>query len=160
VGPGLLPLLGLLTGAACGKDKALEGSLSPLMDLHYEQVKAQVAEGEVSVSFVKPKGAGEDTVLKVSARMEGLAAPEPEPGVPIDLAELLGEDGPTRGTVSRSVLDEPTRDFPPITRGTLTFDGYLDPGTTVTGEFHVTFANGTDVYSGRTVFGRFEATVP
>jgi hypothetical protein len=30
----------------------------------------------------------------------------------------------------------------------------------VTGELHITFTNGTDVYSGRTIFGRFEATVP
>ena len=42
----------------------------------------------------------------------------------------------------------------------LTFDKPLNPSTVVPGNFHVTFVTGTDVYSGRTVFGRFEATVP
>jgi hypothetical protein len=58
------------------------------------------------------------------------------------------------------VQDEPPRAFPRILRGGLTFDKTPASGATVPGSFHVTFVNGTDVYSGRTLFGRFEATVP
>jgi hypothetical protein len=94
----------------------------------------------------------------VAAKLEGVAL---EPHVAIALGQRVGgAEGPLRGAVSRSVLEEPARAFPDIARGELVFDGYLDSGKTVTGELHVTFANGTDVYSGRTLFGRFEATVP
>jgi hypothetical protein len=129
------------------------------LDLSYEGTDAMGDEDEVSVRFFTKQGAGEDTVLKVTARLDDLQF---TPGTPLDLAQLLGEelDSPQRGTVSRSVLNEPQRDFPRIARGTLTFDKPLNPGTVVPGNFHVTFVTGTDVYSGRTVFGRFEATVP
>ncbi|WP_224242086.1 hypothetical protein [Hyalangium gracile] len=158
--PRILPALalaGLLTG--CGQGPHLEGSVTPLLDLHYEKAEALADEDEASVRFLTAQGSGENTILKVAARLDRLQL---TPGTPIDLAELLGEeeDAPQRGTVSRSVLDEPARDFPRILRGTLTFDGALTPAAKVPGSFHVTFVNGTDVYSGRTIFGRFEATVP
>jgi hypothetical protein len=151
-------LAGLLTG--CGQDgPSLEGSVTPLLDLSYEGTEAMGDEDEVSVRFFTQQGAGENTILKVTARLDELQF---TPGTPLNLAELLGKelDSPQRGTVSRSVLDEPQRDFPRLNRGTLTFDKPLNPGTVVPGSFHVTFVTGTDVYSGRTIFGRFEATVP
>jgi hypothetical protein len=152
----VLFLTGLL--ASCAPHKTLEGSVTEYLDLTYERVEAQASQSEVTVSFLRPQGAGEDTLLKVAARLEGVSL---EPRMAIDLAQRVGgESGPQRGAVSRSVLDEPARPFPAIARGELVFDGYLDPGKTVTGELHLTFANGTDVYSGRTIFGRFEATVP
>ncbi|WP_257453056.1 hypothetical protein [Archangium lipolyticum] len=151
------PLLAF-TLMACAPAKVLEGSVTPLLDLSYERAEAQASETEVSVSFLRPQGAGEDTLLKVAAKLEGTTL---EPRVAIDLAQRVGNtEGPQRGTVSRSVLDEPARQFPAIARGELVFDGYLDSGKKVTGELHITFTNGTDVYSGRTIFGRFEATVP
>ncbi len=160
VSPRILPallLLGLLTG--CGDGPRLEGSVTALLDLRYERAEALADEDEASVRFVTAQGAGENTILKVSAVLDELVL---TPGEPVDLAELLGEEpeSPQRGSVSRSVLDEPERLFPRILRGTLTFDKALTPGATVPGNFHVTFVNGTDVYSGRTIFGRFEATVP
>ncbi|MFL5351820.1 hypothetical protein [Archangium sp.] len=149
-------LTGLLT--ACTPHKTLEGSVTEYLDLTYERVEARASKSEVTVNFLQPRGEGENTVLKVAARLEGVSL---EPRAAIDLAQHVGgETGPQRGAVSRSVLDEPSRPFPAIERGELLFDGYLDSGKTVTGEFHVTFVNGTDVYSGRTLFGRFEATVP
>lgn len=157
----LAALLGGLSG--CGEGPRLEGSVTPLLDLRYERSEALADEVEASVRFITAQGSGENTVLKVTARLEDLQL---TPDQPINLAELLGdeddpeEERPQRGTVSRSVLDEPARDFPRITRGTLTFEKAITPGATVPGNFHVTFVNGTDVYSGRTVFGRFEATVP
>jgi hypothetical protein len=160
VSPRILPAL-LLTGmvAGCGQGPHLEGSVTSLLDLRYETAQAGADEDEATVSFLTDQGAGENTILKVAARLDDLQL---TPGVAIDLAELLGEeeDSPQRGAVSRSVLDEPTREFPRLLRGGLTFDGPLTAGTNVSGEFHVTFVNGIDVYSGRTIFGRFEATVP
>ncbi|MDY7226542.1 hypothetical protein [Hyalangium rubrum] len=152
-----IALSGLLT--ACGQGPHLEGSVTSLLDLRYEGAQAVGTQDELSVRFFTRKGASEDTILKVSASLEDL---EYAPGQSVDLAQLLDEepDSAQRGTVSRSVLDEPVRDFPRLTRGTLTFDEALQPGATVSGEFRVTFVNGTDVYSGRTIFGRFEATVP
>jgi hypothetical protein len=164
VSPRILPALafaGLLAG--CGEGPHLEGSVAPLLDLSYESARAVIDEDEVSVSFLTAQGSGENTVLKVSARLDNLLV---SPGTEINLAELLGtdEDDPQRGTVSRSVLDEPARDFPRILIGGLTFKKAFDvetlPCAKVPGEFHVTFVNGTDVYSGRTVFGHFDATVP
>ena len=158
--PRILPALGLLgLMTACGQGPRLEGSVTSLLDLRYESAEALADEDEASVRFLTVQGAGENTILKVSARLDELTL---TPGVKIDLAELLGDtpDSPQRGTVSRSVLDEPQREFPRLLRGGLTFDQALAPQTQVTGEFHVTFVNGTDVYSGRTIFGRFEATVP
>jgi hypothetical protein len=155
--PAALLLTGLLS--ACGEGPHLEGSVTPLLDLRYQRAEALADESEASVRFITEQGSGENTVLKVTARLDDL---ELTPGQPIDLSERLGaeQDAPQRGTVSRSVLDEPTRGFPRLTRGTLTFEKALTPGAKVPGNFHVTFINGTDVYSGRTIFGRFEATVP
>ncbi|SEU37988.1 hypothetical protein [Stigmatella erecta] len=157
--PGLLA--GLLAGllGACGEGPRIEGSVSPLLDLRYERAEAQGTPDEVSVRFITPQGAGENTILKVTAKLENLPF---APGTPIDLTEPLGAPPSEvqRGEVSRSVLDEPVRGFPRIARGTLTFQKDLQPGTKVSGDFHVTFVQGTDVYSGRTLFGRFEATVP
>ncbi|MDC0713752.1 hypothetical protein POL68_35120 [Stigmatella sp. ncwal1] len=156
--PALTALLaGLLT--ACGEGTRLEGSVTPLLDLRYERAEAQGTEDELSVRFITPQGTGENTVLKVTAKRENLTF---APGTPIDLTETLGPppSDVQRGEVSRSVLDEPTRGFPRIARGTLTFQKALQPGAKVSGDFHVTFVQGTDVYSGRTLFGHFEATVP
>ncbi|ADO69757.1 conserved uncharacterized protein [Stigmatella aurantiaca DW4/3-1] len=157
--PGALAglLAGLLT--ACGEGTRLEGSVSPLLDLRYERAEAQGSEEELSVRFITPQGSGENTILKVTAKRENLTF---EPGKPIDLTETMGPPPSEvqRGEVSRSVLDEPVRAFPRIARGTLTFEKALQPGAKVPGDFHVTFVQGTDVYSGRTLFGHFEATVP
>jgi hypothetical protein len=78
----------------------------------------------------------------------------------INLAEALA-DGSQRGSVGRSVLDEPVRPFPQLVRGNLFVRSLpRNTGDRVSGEFNVTFTNGTDVYSGRTIFSRFEATAP
>ncbi|MFL5343778.1 MAG: hypothetical protein ACJ8AT_03255 [Hyalangium sp.] len=158
--PRILPALiltGLLSG--CGEGPHLEGSVAPLLDLHYEKAEATADTAEASVSFLTPQGEGENTILKVTARLDKLVL---TPGTEVDLSELLGteQDSPQRGSVARAVQNEPHRDFPRILRGGLTFDKALASGDTVPGSFHVTFVNGTDVYSGRTLFGRFEATVP
>ena len=146
----------VLLATACGSGPRVEGSVGELLDLSYQQVEARLAQEELSIRFTTAQGTGENTILKVTARLRDLTFVS---GTPIDLAETL-VDGGQRGSVDRSVLDEPTRPFPAIARGTLLVRGTPTPGARVSGEFHVTFVNGTDVYSGRTLFGRFEATAP
>lgn len=146
----------MLAGCGPGRGGALEGSLSVVLDLTYKEARVELSEQEVSVSFVRPKGSGEDTVLKVTARLEGVAL---EPGVALDLAEPLSAGG-QRGVVSRNVLDDPRRDFPPLQRGRLLLEGAVTPGARVPGEVSATFENGTELASGRTVFGSFEGSVP
>ncbi len=160
VSPRILPALGLLGLLSGCEGQHLEGSVTALLDLHYDAVRAQADDKEVSVSFLTAQGSGENTVLKVAARLDDKVTLEP--GKQIDLAELLGQtpESPQRGAVSRSVLDEPSRQFPRLLIGGLTLQSAPTPGASVSGDFHVTFVNGTDVYSGRTIFGRFEATVP
>lgn len=158
-----------LCAMACGPGPHVEGSVGELLDLRYSRAEARMAETfvnqgsgqtvsekEVSVRFIATQGTVENTPLKVSARLANTTF---VPGTAIDLAEKL-PDGAQRGTVTRSVLDEPVRAFPAIERGSLLLHGEPTSGSTVEGEFNVTFVNGTDVYSGRTLFGRFEATVP
>ncbi|MBJ6761108.1 hypothetical protein JGU66_10070 [Myxococcaceae bacterium JPH2] len=154
--------LGALLGlTACGDKEggALEGSVTPLLDLRYQRSEARVGEGELSISFLQDQGAGSNTVLKVSARVDDMLPEGYTDSLDIDLAQVL-DNGAQRGTVGRSVLDEPVRDFPKLARGNLFVRTIPQPGSRVSGEFNVTFVNGTDVYSGRTIFGRFEATVP
>lgn len=166
MGRGVLCALLLSSLTGCGDDMRLEGSLTPLLlSIRYHAVDARSTDEEIAVRFIKKnslneEAAGEDTILRVAARLEDVVF---TPGQPLDLAEPLDEDEPDsaqRGTVSRSVYKEPVRDFPRIARGTLTLEKPLTPNTVVPGNFHVTFVTGTDVYSGRTVFGTFEATVP
>lgn len=150
----------LVALCACGAEGGeLEGSVSTLVDLRYQRVEAQWSPGELSINFVTPQGTGVNTILKVSAQV-GDMIPEGYTGpLVIDLAQAL-EGGAQRGAIGRSVLDEPARTFPPLARGTLTVDGTpVEPGSRISGDFHVTFVNGTNVYSGRTIFGSFEATV-
>ncbi|RKH16578.1 hypothetical protein D7Y13_12000 [Corallococcus praedator] len=160
----IAPALFALAAAACGDGEggALEGSVTPLLDLRYQRAEARLAEGSLAVSFVETQGTGQDVVLKVSARVADMLPEDPEyaGSLDIDLAEPL-EDGSQRGSVDRSVLDEPVRPFPLLARGNLFVKSLpKTPGDRVSGEFNVTFVNGTDVYSGRTIFGRFEATAP
>ncbi|MFY2556490.1 hypothetical protein ACN469_02505 [Corallococcus terminator] len=157
-----LALLALVAGLGACSDEggALEGSVSPLLDLKYKRSEAVLAEGELSINFVTPQGSGVNTVLKVSARVGDMIPEGYTGGLTIDLAEAL-EGGAQRGVIGRSVLDEPARAFPQLERGTLVVDKIpTGQGQRVTGDFHVTFVNGIDIYSGRTIFGSFEATVP
>ncbi|MCE9669391.1 hypothetical protein LY474_16395 [Myxococcus stipitatus] len=152
----VLPVL-----CACGaKDGQLEGSVSTLLDLKYQRAEALLAEGELSINFLVPQGAGANTVLKVSAQVGDMIPEGYTGGLTIDLAEVL-PNGAQRGAIGRTVLDEPERTFPPLQVGELIVQRLpLQQGQKVDGEFHVTFANGTHIYSGRTIFGSFEATVP
>ncbi len=154
--PGLT--MGLMLGLACGQGPAhtLEGSLSTVMDLRYDTAQVVSADDEVAVRFVRAQGDGENTVLKVAARVE---PGELQAGQVLDLTALT-PDGGQRGAVSRNVLDEPQRLFPPLVRGQLRLDALPAPHERVSGEVSLTFENGTQLASGRTVYGTFSAEVP
>ncbi|NOJ94894.1 hypothetical protein HMI51_18390 [Corallococcus coralloides] len=158
----IAPVLFALVATACGDEGGkLEGSVTELIDLRYQRTEAALAEGTLAVSFVNTQGSGQDVVLKVSARVADMLPDNEYAGsLDIDLAQAL-DDGSQRGSVGRSVLDEPVRPFPPLVRGNLFVKSLpKNTGDRVSGEFSVTFTNGTDVYSGRTIFSRFEAIAP
>lgn len=146
----------LCAGTACGgEDRALDGSLSEVLDLTYRKTEVVQTDDELAVRFVMPQGAGEDVVLRVTASLVGTRV---DPREPLDLTE---EDalGTVRGRVGRSVSGDPLTEFPPLRRGVLTFGQHLEAGARVDGEVRLTFDNGTHLASGRTVFGTFEAQV-
>lgn len=147
-------LVTLLT--ACGPEQhQLEGSLTEVVDLRWRSADVQLGENELSLRFLQPQGMGQNVVLRVTASLLGIAVDANEP---INLAEpdLAGHK---RGRITRSVVDDPLTEFPEVERGELTFHRSIVSGATVPGEVHITFAQGTKLANGRTVFGSFEARV-
>lgn len=144
---------------ACGKGEGppftLEGSLSVLLDLRYDIAHVQLGDEELSLRFVRAREDGEDIPMKVTVNLLGKVV---EAGEDIDLAEE-NQVGEQRGVVSRNVFDDPLRVFPRLQRGRVVFGKLPTPGARVPGEVSFTFANGTELASGRTVFGSFEANV-
>lgn len=163
-------LLALGLGAACGDPKnpapksRLEGSLGQVMDLGYDEARVLLSPTDVALLFVRIKklealtvpdggmqeemaGVSEDYPIKVAYQLMG----ETLDGGSLDLSADAGSNQ-QRGVLSRNVQGDPRNTLPRILRGELIFDRQLDPGATVTGNFHVTFENGIDVASGRTVF--------
>jgi hypothetical protein len=151
----------------------LEGSLTQLMDLGYDEARIDGTSQDIALTFVRIKplddtlpdggssgmtGTTEDYPLKITYFYENN-----DGGVPansrVDLAEIDPNTGAQRGTLSRNVLNDPRKMLPPIIRGTLYFDRFPSPDTDVYGDFHVTFENGIEAASGRTVFGEFRARV-
>lgn len=170
--------LGALLASACtpsDPSKAaaryrLEGSLTQVMDLGYDEVRVILAPQDVSLLFVRQRpledapddggvqeeaGLSEDYPLKVGWALGMDMAPS---GGRVDLTEE-DADGNQRGVVSRNVLNDPRKLFPRLARGTLSFSRPPEPDTTVSGDFHCTFENGIEAASGRTVFANFTARV-
>jgi hypothetical protein len=173
-------LVVVLLGAACGPRPGeptpprfvLEGSLGQLMNLGYDEARIRLTTDTMSVDFVRTRplgdstlpdggmvmaGASEDFVLQVGYLLLGDTAPNNQR---IDLT-FLDANGASRTTLARNVLNDPRRTFPPLRVGSLFLDRLPDPTAmnTVNGEFNLTFEDGIEVASGRTVFGRFSAKV-
>lgn len=144
------------TAIAGCRPTELEGSLSVLVNLEYREARVALTPEAVTVNFVRPQGEGENIVLQVTARLDGVSL---ESGTALDLAEMLDEDT-QRGVIARNVLDDPRRSFPALERGRLQFNRVPAPGERVAGAFSSTFAQCTEFACGRTVFGDFEASVP
>jgi hypothetical protein len=170
---GGLALAGALALGSCADPSRpahyLEGSLGQLMDLGYDRVRVQLAPDDVSLLFVRvhqltafgdagsggTAGTSEDYPFRVGLLRWGRPL---DAGVEQDLSED-GGSGTQRATFSRDVLNDPRKQFPPCRIGGLRFDADLVPGTSVSGDFHVTFENGIETASGRTVFDSFTAEV-
>ncbi len=150
----------------------LEGSLSVLMNLAYDEARIRLSGDSLAIDFVRlrPRGsdaladggsaeaaASEDFVLQLGYRLLGDPPPFDQD---IELT-FLDENGASRTSVARNVLDDPRRIFPGLRVGRLQLGKAPGPVAMnlVNGEFHVTFENGAQLASGRTVFGSFAAKV-
>jgi len=168
-------------GQAAPPKFRLEGSLSQLMNLGYDEARLRLdydpnnprPSDTLGIEFVRVRplsmdtlsdggmvmgaGASEDIVLKIGYQLAGDAPPANQR---LDLT-FLDQNNMSRTTLSRNVLNDPRRSFPPLRVGSLFLDRAPDrvAMNTVHGEFNLTFENGIEVASGRTVFGTFAAKV-
>jgi hypothetical protein len=171
----------VLLCAACNGDGpayALQGSLSEEMDLGYDEAVLTYSGNQFAVNFNRKKGMGFDTVMQVGVALD--TGEQLKGGITWDLAQVLS-NGMPRGTISRNVLDDPRTTFPPFRNTTectemhLTDGGHIgmscaeitidnvpkeNSGLPAGGSVHITFANGVEFASGRTVFGDFQAKFP
>lgn len=158
----------------------LEGSLSQLMPLAYDEARIRLdydpnnpqQSDTIGLEFVRLRPLGEETLPDGGTQMAGtsedivlkigyqLAGDAPPANARIDLT-FLDINGLTRTTLARNVLNDPRRTFPPLRVGSLFLDRMPDRTSMnrVNGDFNLTFENGIEVASGRTVFGRFTARV-
>ena len=171
-----IPVAAAVVGVAlaCGPTK-VEGSLQEILDLTYQDIKLGFAGDQIAVRWTRPRGTGQDTVLEVSEKLDGLtvrtgdyvdlAAPLPDFALNdggVDGGDLLPDGGlvdQQRGLVTRDVFNDPRKDFPLISDGFMVLYDVPRDGGTVNGSFSVTFQRCVDFGCGRTVFGDFKATV-
>lgn len=180
VAAGLLMACSPAPGKQAPPKFQLEGSLTQLMALGYDEARLRLdydpnnpqPTDTLGIEFVRLRPLGSDTlpdggmamvgdsedmVLKIGYQLAGDAPPANQR---LDLT-FLDENGMSRTTLSRNVLNDPRRAFPPLRVGSLFLDRQPDrvAMNTVNGEFNLTFENGIEVASGRTIFGRFSAKV-
>lgn len=180
VAAGLLVACSPAPGKQAPPKFQLEGSLTQLMALGYDEARLRLdydpnnpqPTDTLGIEFVRLRPLGSDTlpdggmamvgdsedmVLKIGYQLAGDAPPANQR---LDLT-FLDENGMSRTTLSRNVLNDPRRAFPPLRVGSLFLDRQPDrvAMNTVNGEFNLTFENGIEVASGRTIFGRFSAKV-
>ena len=170
------PIAAAVVGVAlaCGPTK-VEGSLQEIIDLTYQDIKLGFAGDQIAVRWTRPRGAGLDTVLEVSEKLDGLTV---RTGDLVNLAEplpdfALGDAGmpdggllpdggvfdQQRGVVTRDVFNDPRKAFPLISDGFMVLYEVPRDGGVVSGSFSVTFQRCVDFGCGRTVFGDFKAMV-
>jgi hypothetical protein len=157
----------LVAAGACGP-KVVEGSLGEVLNLTYQDVKLNFSGSQVAVRWTRPRGAGEDEIIAVSEKFDGLTV---RTGDKVNLAEILeptdggfvdldaGTTLPQRGLVTRDVFNDPRKEFPSIGEGFMVLYDVPRDGGTASGSFSVTFARCVDFGCGRTLFGDFKATV-
>ncbi len=152
----------------------LEGSAGQLFDLGYDEARILLATEDVALLFVRtrplekrlPDGGlamndmtavSEDYPIKISYALWGDDIPVK---TRVNLAEVdASNPKKPRVAVTRDVLNDPRKTYPTVHIGTLIFNKLPEPGARVTGDFNITFSNGIETASGRTVFGHFDAKV-
>jgi hypothetical protein len=157
----------LLAVVACGP-KVVEGSLGEVLDLTYQDIKLSFSGPQVAVRWTRPRGAGQDEVIAVSEKFDGLNV---YTGTYVNLAEILeptdggmidldaGTTLAQRGLVTRDVFNDPRKSFPSIGEGFMVLYDVPRDGGTVSGSFSVTFSRCVEFGCGRTLFGDFKAKV-
>jgi hypothetical protein len=132
----------------------LDGSLADAVDLSYSRVVLDLDVESCALRFLRPRGTGEDTVLKIGITTTNATLT----GTGVDLSERLPSNG-QRAIVTRNVFDDPNKKLPELVRGNLTLAA--DPATaaTVKGTLNMTFVPGFEFGTGTTVYGEFEAQV-
>jgi hypothetical protein len=171
-----VPITAVVVGVAlaCGPTK-VEGSLQEILDLTYQDIKLGFAGDQIAVRWTRPRGAGLDTVLEVSEKLDGLTV---RTGDLVNLAEPLPDfaladagmpdggllpDGGVfdqqRGVVTRDVFNDPRKTFPLISDGFMVLYDVPRDGGVVNGSFSITFQRCVEFGCGRTLFGDFKATV-
>lgn len=157
-----------LGASACGDPKNppakfhLEGSLTQVMDLGYDEARILKAPEDIALLFVRIKplgdatdggtaGVSEEYPFRVAYRFAGQDAPQGP--IVLDLT-ALDDSGNQRGVAQRNVTNDPRNVFPEIDIGELKFDKALTDGELVTGSFHITFVTGVETASGRTCFSK------
>lgn len=163
----------LLAGAllaSCGEGARfrLEGSLTQLMDLGYDEVRLQPSVNDVALVFIRvtqgnlvtgPDGGTDGTRTEVRSFPLQVTFPTlADGGIPwdgrLDLAARDEQMNPV-AVVTRNVANDPRNRFPFITIGTLFLQGRNERDAPISGDFHITFEPGREPASGRTVFGSF-----
>lgn len=141
----------LLLGLAACNDPALDGSISEAFDLSFSSMRIVQSENALQIDYLRSEG--HELVIRLVVVTEGLDLTQE--------VELGGEykAGHARATVSRAVDGEPVRVLPPVAKGVFELDGAPQIGKQLGGSFNLSFGQGGDVGSGRTLSGRFSATV-
>ncbi len=152
----------------------LEGSATQLYDFGYDEARILVTDTDIALLFVRTRalqsvlpdggfidtemtGMSEDYPIKITYSLWGEEHPLKRR---VNLAEVTNDEAKNpRAVVSRDVLNDPRKKYPKIQIGTMILNNSLAPGNRVSGDFNVTFTNGTETASGRTVFGSFNARV-
>lgn len=136
----------------------LEGSLSVVMDLGWDECFLDQTADEIAVRFVRKRGETADTPLKIVWALAGQTLNTPST---ISLSEPRPDDANRqRAVVSRNVLDDKRTTFPLMVVGKLSFLEEIRSDSTVKGQFNITFENGIEFANGRTIYGPFNAKVP
>jgi hypothetical protein len=149
-------IFALVAALGCGGDSnSLEGSLSSTVSLDFTAVVIQVTGSAVAIQYTRPGpgGTGTDIALQITADTSTLDLSK---GLTIDLTEMVGNA--QRGSVSRVVSGDTRSALPALQRGSLTFDGAVAAGQSVSGSFNVLFDTGTNFGGGETAFGDFSGT--
>lgn len=151
----------------------LEGSLGTVLDITYDAAVVEPSAEALAVRFVRARaketppsdggmdavGGADDVTFQITYALLGAEYPMNARVLLDELVNPMDAMSAQRGLASRNVLNDPRKKLPRLQRGSLTLKGALADGAQLEGDVNVTFENGVDVASGRTVYGHFIARV-
>jgi hypothetical protein len=152
----------------CCGPQSVQGSLSTLLNLQYQNVQVAytggsvdggvMANGQVAVTFLEPSGKSENAVLVVTENLTGLQV---APKGSVDLTLVPPSGIGQRGVVTRDVANDPRTTFPALQIGRMALNTTPVPGSgaSISGSFNVTFALCADFACGYTAFASFSGIV-